>query len=56
MDCVRIDSNAIDVGCVIYLKPVLQIAGVFVGSHYVATHYVIVKFPYVGFMSAKSHS
>ena len=28
----------------------------FVGSHVVATHYVTVKFPYVGFMSAKSHS
>ena len=28
----------------------------FVGSRVVATHYVTVKFPYVGFMSAKSHS
>ena len=27
-----------------------------VGSHVVATHYVTVKFPSVGFMSAKSHS
>ena len=30
---------------------------IFAGSHVVATtHYVTVKFPYVGFMSAKSHS